>query len=111
MNQDTRQMTVSELIEAIVPYIKKEDYSDCYISGLKRCFKQFKKYCEEQDITQLTAEVTQQFLQDQYGLQPGTVDRRLSQKIRAMDMLSDFQHCGAIFLQLLPLMQMPTLLI
>ena len=96
MNQDTRQMTVSELIEAIVPYIKKEDYSDCYISGLKRCFKQFKKYCEEQDITQLTAEVTQQFLQDQYGLQPGTVDRRLSQKIRAMDMLSDFQHCGAI---------------
>lgn len=96
MNQDTRQMTVSELIEAIVPYIQKEDYSDCYISGLKQCFKQFKKYCEEQDITQLTAEVTQQFLQDRYGLQPGTVDRRLSQKIRAMDMLLDFQHCGAI---------------
>ena len=38
MNQDTRQMTVSELIEAIVPYIEKEDYSDCYISGLKQCF-------------------------------------------------------------------------
>ena len=96
MVPETKQMTIPELIDAIVPYIRKERYSDCYISGLKQCFNQFEKYCAEQKITQLTAETVQQFLLDRYGLQPGTVDRRLSQKIRAMDMLSDFQHCGAI---------------
>lgn len=96
MNQNTRQMTVPELIEAIVPYIQKEQYSDSYISGLTRCFNQFEQYCAEHEITHLTAEVAQQFLQEWYGLQPGTVDRKLSQNIRAMDMLSDFQHCGAI---------------
>lgn len=96
MNQNTRQMTVPELIEAIVPYIHKEQYSDSYISGLTRCFHQFEQYCAEHEITHLTAEAAQQFLQEWYGLQPGTVDRKLSQNIRAMDMLSDFQHCGAI---------------
>ena len=93
---ETKQMSIPELIDAIVPYIRKERYSDCYIRGLEQCFNQFKMYCEEHKITQLTAEVTQQFLLERYGLQPGTVDRRLSRNIRAMDMLSDFQHCGAI---------------
>ena len=96
MNSDTKQMTIPELIEAIVPFIQKEQYSDGYISGLTRCFIQFEKYCAEREITQLTAEVAQQFLQERYGLQPGTVDRRLSRNIRAMDMLSDFRHCGAV---------------
>ena len=96
MNLNTRHMTVSELIETIVPYVQKENYSNHYVIGLKQCFKQFEKYCEKQGITQLTAEVAQQFLWDQYGLQPGTTSRRLSKKIRAMNMLSDFQHCGAI---------------
>lgn len=96
MNSDTKQMTIPELIEAIVPFIQKEQYSDGYISGLTCCFIQFEKYCAEREITQLTAEVAQQFLQERYGLQPGTVDRRLSRNIRAMDMLSDFQHCSAV---------------
>lgn len=93
---ETKQMTISELIDAIVPYIEKERYSDNYINGLKQCFNQFERYCEERGITHLTAEIAQQFLWERYGLQPGTTDRKLSQKIRAMDMLSDFQHCGAI---------------
>ena len=96
MNQNTRHMTVPELIEAIVPYIHKEQYSDSYIRGLTQYFNQFEQYCAEHEITHLTAEAAQQFLHDRYGLQPGTVDRKLSRNIRAMDMLSDFQHCGAI---------------
>ena len=43
MNSDTKQMTIPELIEAIVPFIQKEQYSDGYISGLTRCFIQFEK--------------------------------------------------------------------
>ena len=62
MVPETKQMTIPELIDAIVPYIRKERYSDCYISGLKQCFNQFEKYCAEQKITQLTAETVQQFL-------------------------------------------------
>ena len=99
MVPETKQMSISELIDAIVPYIRKEHYSDCYIRGLEQCFNQFEKYCAERKITQLTSEVTQQFLLDQYGLQPGTVNRKLSRNIRAMDMLSDFQHCGAIMIR------------
>lgn len=99
MVPETKQMSIPELIDAIVPYIRKEHYSDCYIRGLEQCFNQFEKYCAERKITQLTSEVTQQFLLDQYGLQPGTVNRKLSRNIRAMDMLSDFQHCGAIMIR------------
>ena len=73
MVPETKQMSIPELIDAIVPYIRKEHYSDCYIRGLEQCFNQFEKYCAERKITQLTSEVTQQFLLDQYGLQPGTV--------------------------------------
>lgn len=99
MVPNTRQMSVSELIEAIVPYIQKEQYSEGYIADLKLAFKQFEKYCTEREITKLTAEVVQHFLHDRYGLQPGTVNTNLSQKIRAMDMLTDFQHCGAIMIR------------
>ena len=63
MVPNTRQMTVSELIEAIVPYIQKEQYSESYIADLKLVFKQFEKYCTEQEITKLTSEVVQNFLQ------------------------------------------------
>ena len=99
MVPETRQMSIPELIDTIVPYIQKEHYSDSYVRGLEQCFNQFEKYCAERKITQLTSEVTQQFLLDRYGLQPGTVDRKLSRNIRAMDMLSDFQHCGAIIIR------------
>lgn len=99
MTPDTSQMTIPELIEAIIPYIRKEQYSANYINGLTRCFKQFEKYCAERQITNLTTELAQQFLLERYGLQPGTADGRFSQRIRAMDMLSDFYHCGAVMIR------------
>lgn len=99
MIPNTAQMTVTELIEAIIPFIQKEGYSKSYVDGLKQCFNEFEKYCEGREIKTLTAVVSQQFLLERYGLQPGTYNGRWSRNIRAMDMLSDFQHCGGILIR------------
>ena len=92
----TMEMNVPQLTEAIVPFIKDRGYSDSYVDGLQKIYHHLNAYCTENDIERFSAEVGQNFLQDCYQLKPGTVEPRCSRQIRAMDMLSDFQHFGAV---------------
>lgn len=99
MPADTKNMTVLQLTEAVLPYIKAKNYSESYVKSFGNVFNCLNHYCTEHGITHFTTEVGQQFLQKRYGLQPGTVDRRLSRPIRAMDMLADFQQSGAVMIR------------
>lgn len=92
-------MTVFQLTEAIQPYIKDRGYSQSYIDGLKEIFNHLNQYCIEHEVNEFTAVLAQQFLCDRYKLKPGTIERRVSRQVRAMDMLSDFQHCGAVMIR------------
>lgn len=96
---DTSAMTVFQLIDAIPPYIEGRGYSKSYVDGLKEVFNNLKKYCVEHGYSEFNAEIAQQFLCDRYKLQPGTIERRVSRQVRAMDMLSDYQHCGAVMIR------------
>ncbi len=96
---DTKTMTVGQLTEAVIPHIQSKNYSESYVDGFRLVFKRLTQYCEERGITQFTTEVGQQFLHERYGLQPGTVDGKLSRQIRAMDMLSDFQQFGVVMIR------------
>lgn len=92
----TMEMDVPQLTDAIIPFIKDRGYSDSYVKGLQETYNQFNSYCAEKGIKRLTAEVAQVFLKDRYNVEPGTVEPRCSRQIRAMDMLTDFQHFGAV---------------
>lgn len=96
MALSTVDMNIPQLTEAIIPFIKDRGYSDSYVNGLKETYRHLNTYCTENSIEKLTAEIVQSFLQDRYQLKPGTVEPRCSRQIRAMDMLSDFQHFGAV---------------
>lgn len=99
MTADTKRMTVLQLTKAVLPYIKDKGYSESYTKSFGNVFNCLNRYCAEYGITHFSMEVGQQFLQHRYGLQPGTVDRKLSRPIRAMDMLADFQQSGAVMIR------------
>ena len=99
MPADTKSMTVLQLTETVLPYIKAKNYSESYVKSFGNVFNCLNRYCSEHGIAHFTTEIGQQFLQQHYGLQPGTVDRRLSRAIRAMDMLADFQQSGAVMIR------------
>lgn len=94
-------MTVSELTEAIIPYIVSKNYSPSYIEGLQLILSRLKTYCAEKGITEFSTEVGQQFMREKYGvvsLDPKD-NRRHSRLFRTMDMLSDFQHSGTVMIK------------
>ena len=94
-----KRLTVSELIEGVMPCIEAKRYSDSYVKGFRQIFNQFLVYCKENDARYFSAELAQQFLHDHYGVQPGTTERRCSRMQRAMDLLSDYQHFGTVMLR------------
>lgn len=99
MSIDSKAMTVLQLTEAISPYIERCGYSQSYINGIKTVFNNLIQYCAEHNYSEFNAEIAQQFLFDRYRLHPGTIEGRVSRQVRAMDMLSDFQHCGAVMIR------------
>lgn len=92
-------MSVFQLTAAILPYIESCGYSKNYVSGLNEVFNNLNKYCEDRGYFDFSSELAQQFLCDRYKLQPGTIERRVSRQVRAMDMLLDLQHCGAVMIK------------
>lgn len=99
MSLDTKAMTVAELTEAVIPFIENKNYSKAYINGLRRVFNRLKEYCIENEISTFSTELGQQFLNDRYKIEPGSVSRQFSRAHRAMDMLSDFQLFGAVMIR------------
>lgn len=96
MISDIKNMTISQLTTAIIPFIVERGYSEPYVEGLRQTFNHLNTYCDEHGLTILTAEVAQNFLHERYGIAPGTAENRCSRQIRAMDMLLDFYNFGAI---------------
>ncbi len=94
-----KRLTVSELVEDVMPCIKAKQYSETYISGFQQVFNRLLSYCDEHEEQYLSTELAQQFLLDCYGVQPGTVERRCSRAHRAMDLLSDYQHFGTVMIR------------
>lgn len=92
-------MDVFQLTAAIPPYIERRGYSKGYVNGLNEVYNNLNRYCEDHGYSKFTTELAQQFLRDRYRLQPGTIERRVSRQVRAMDMLLDFQHCGAVMIR------------
>ena len=92
-------MTVTELTEAVIPFIENKNYSKAYIDGLRLVFNRLDQYCVEKDIYTFTTELGQHFLNDCYKVKPGTVSRKFSRAHRAIDMLSDFQQFGAVMIR------------
>lgn len=99
MTTEYRNMTVSELTEAIIPYIESKHYSQSYIAGFYLIWKRLNEYCAGKGITEFTTEVGKQFIQECYGTKPDEILRKHSRVHRAMDMLSDFQHFGTVMLK------------
>ena len=94
-----KQLTVAELVDGVMPCIKAKQYSESYISGFQQIFNRMLSYCDEHDVQYFSTELAQQFLQDCYDVQPGTVERRCSRAHRAMDLLSDYQHFGTVMIR------------
>lgn len=94
-----KRITVSELVEGVMPCIEAKQYSETYINGFQQIFSHMLSYCEERKEQYFTTELAQQFLLDCYGVQPGTVERRCSRVHRAMDLLSDYQHFGTVMIR------------
>ena len=99
MSDETKQLTISQLTESVIPYIEEKNYSESYVKGFKLIFARLNKYCYEQQIEYFSTEVGQRFMHDCYGLQPGTVNRKFSRCHRAMDMLADFQQFNAVMIR------------
>lgn len=99
MTTEYRNMTVSELTAAIIPYIESKHYSQSYIAGFYLIWKRLNEYCAEKGITKFSTEVGKQFIQECYGTKPEEILRKHSRVHRAMDMLSDFQHFGTVMLK------------
>lgn len=99
MTTEYRNMTVSELTTAIIPYIESKHYSQSYIAGFYLIWKRLNEYCAGKGITEFTTEVGKQFIQECYGTKPDEILRKHSRVHRAMDMLSDFQHFGTVMLK------------
>lgn len=99
MSTDTQAMTVLELTEAVIPYIQDKDYSESYVDGFRLVFRRLNQYCYAKGVEHFTTELGQQFLLDCFGLQLGTIDRKFSRPIRAMDMLADFQQFGVVLIR------------
>lgn len=99
MSLDKKTMTVAELTEAVIPFIENKNYSKAYIDGLRRVFKCLNQYCIENETSTFTTEFGQQFLNDCYKIEPGSVSRQFSRAHRAIDMLSDFQLFGAVMIR------------
>ena len=93
------RLTVSELVEGVMPCIRAKHYSETYISGFQQIFNRMLSYCEDHKEQYFSTELAQQFLLDCYGVQTGTVERRCSRAHRAMDLLSDYQHFGTVMIR------------
>lgn len=96
---EIKSMTVSQLIDGVMPCIKAKQYSESYINGFYYVFNRLTSYCEEHGVQYYSTELAQQFLLDCYGVRPGTVERRCSRAHRAMDLLSDYQHFGTVMIR------------
>lgn len=99
MTKANKDMTVSELTAAIIPYVEDKHYSKSYVSGLNLIWRRLEKYCTENGITKFSTEIGQQFVRDRYGTNQEEILRKYSHVCRAMDMLSDFQHFGTVMIK------------
>lgn len=97
--EQEKQLTVSELVEGVIPCIKAKHYSKDYIRGFRQVFNRLLSYCEDHKEQYFSTELAQQFLLDCYGVQLGTVERRCSRVHRAMDLLSDYQLFGTVMIR------------
>lgn len=98
MNEE-QQLTVFELVKKVIPCIASKQYSTDYQVGLIHVFNCLLAYCKEHGEEYFSTELAQRFLFERYGVQPGTVDRSHSRHIRAMDLLSDYQHFGTVMIR------------
>ncbi len=96
---EIKSMTVSQLIDSVMPCIKAKQYSESYINGFNLVFNRLIEYCGEHGVQYYSTELSQQFLLDCYDVRPGTVERRCSKAHRAMDLLSDYQHFGTVMIR------------
>ena len=96
---EEKRLTISELVEGVMPCIVAKRYSENYVKGFRQIFNQLLVYCEERGAEYFSTELAQQFLHEHYGVQPGTVERRCSRAQRAMDLLSDYRHFGTVMLR------------
>lgn len=94
-----KQLTITELVDGVMPCIKAKQYSNSYINGFCQVFNRLISYCEEHEVQYFSTELAQQFLLECYDVQPGTVERRYSREHRAMDLLSDYQHFGSVMIR------------
>lgn len=54
MPADTKNMTVLQLTEAVLPYIKAKNYSESYVKSFGNVFNCLNHYCTEHGITHFT---------------------------------------------------------
>lgn len=101
MAEEQKEMTVTELTAAIVPYIMGKNYSLSYVKGFQLILSRLEKYCTEKAITEFSTEVGQQFMREKYGVESldPKGNRKYSRLFRTMDMLSDFQHSGTVMIK------------
>lgn len=97
--QEEKRLTVSELVDGVMPCIKAKQYSECYVSGFQHVFNRLISYCDNHDKQYFSTELAQQFLLDCYDIQPCTVVRKWSREHRAMDLLLDYQHFGTVMIR------------
>ena len=96
---ESKKLTVAELVDGVMPCIKAKQYSESYIKGFRQIFNRLLFYCEKHGEKYFSTELSQQFLLECYDVQPGTVEKRCSRIHRAMDLLSDYQHFGTVMLR------------
>ena len=97
--REEKALTVSELVEKVIPYIEAKQYNKDYVKSFRQIFNRLVSYCTKHEEICFSTELAQQFLQECYHQKTGTVEKRCSRAQRAMDLLSDYQHFGTVMVR------------
>ncbi len=95
MDEKSKALTLTELIDAVIPYLDGKGYTERYVEDIRRVYRHLREYCGQNGISHFTAAVGQRFLRDRYGVALGVKTNR-SEVRRAINMLCDYQQFGVI---------------
>ena len=93
---DKMALSARELVDEVRAITVSQGYSPKYLKALHSVFDKFEDYCEAKGISQYTAEIGEQFLIQNYGIEPGTTSSKATPAQRVIAVLTEYQLIGVI---------------
>jgi site-specific recombinase XerD len=99
MKKPTNQMSVPELVDAVLFLLESYNYSKQYMLSIRYSYKQLMRFCESIGETHFTEELGRRFMREHYGYTQNTKPRTSNNVRRWLDMLLSYQQFGEIMLR------------